>query len=122
MRPKVDKDLQLAALASAQHGVVARWQLLRLGLSGEAVKRRSAARRLHPLHRGVFAVGHTALKAEGRWMAAVLALGGDAVLSHETAAGAWDLRRLGSGAIHVTVPSTAGRKRRRGIRLHRSRR
>ncbi len=54
-------------------------------------------------------------------MAAVLALGGDAVLSHATAAGAWDLRRLGSGAIHVTVPSTAGRKRRRGIRLHRSR-
>ena len=69
----------------------------------------------------MYAVGHTALKAEGRWMAAVLALGGDAVLSHATAAGAWDLRRLGSGAIHVTVPSTAGRKRRRGIRLHRSR-
>ena len=69
---------------------------------------------------GCYAVGHTALKAEGRWMAAVLALGGDAVLSHATAAGAWDLRRRGSGAIHVTVPSTAGRKRRRGIRLHRS--
>jgi very-short-patch-repair endonuclease len=53
-------------------------------------------------------------------MAAVLALGGNAVLSHATAAGAWDLRRRTSGAVHVTVPSTAGRKRRRGIRLHRS--
>ena len=54
-------------------------------------------------------------------MAAVLALGGDAVLSHATAAAAWDLRPVGSGATHVTVPSTAGRKRRAGIRLHRSR-
>ena len=54
-------------------------------------------------------------------MAAVLALGGDAVLSHATAAAAWELRPVGSGATHVTVPSTAGRKRRAGIRLHRSR-
>ena len=53
-------------------------------------------------------------------MAAVLALGGNAVLSHATAASAWDLRRRTSGAIHVTVPSTAGRKRRQGIRVHRS--
>jgi very-short-patch-repair endonuclease len=54
-------------------------------------------------------------------MAAVLALGDNAVLSHATAAAAWDLRPRGSGAVHVTVPSTAGRKRRAGIRLHRSR-
>jgi very-short-patch-repair endonuclease len=67
----------------------------------------------------VFAVGHTALKVEGRWMAAVLALGGNAVLSHATAAAAWELRQR-TGTIHVTVPSTAGRKRRRGIRLHRT--
>ena len=121
MRPKVDTDLQLTALATAQHGVVARSQLLTLGFSADAVKRRAAAGRLHRLHRGVYAVGHTALRVEGHWMAAVLALGGDAVLSHGTAAGAWDLRRRGSGAIHVTVPSTSGRKRRDGIRLHRSR-
>ena len=54
-------------------------------------------------------------------MAAVLALGGSAVLSHATAAAAWDLRPIGSGAIHVTVPSAVGRNRRAGIRLHRSR-
>ena len=112
---------EIASLAGGQHGVVARWQLLRLGLSEGAIDRRLAAGRLHRLHRGVFAVGHTALRAEGRWMAAVLALGGDAVLSHATAAAAWDLRPLISGAIHVTVPGTAGRKRRAGIRLHRSR-
>jgi very-short-patch-repair endonuclease len=121
MRPKLDTDRVVAGLAGGQHGVVARWQLLALGLSSEAVKRRVAAGRLHRLHRGVFAVGHTALGADGRWMAAVLALGGNAVLSHDTAAAAWDLRRGGSGAVHVTVPSTAGRERRAGIRLHRSR-
>ena len=58
---------------------------------------------------------------EGRWMAAVLAAGKDAVLSHATAATAWNLRPPGAGAIHVTVPGDPGRKRRRGIRIHRSR-
>ena len=53
-------------------------------------------------------------------MAAVLALGGNAVLSHATAAAAWELRQR-TGTIHVTVPSTAGRKRRADIRMHRSR-
>jgi hypothetical protein len=54
-------------------------------------------------------------------MAAVLAAGDSAVLSHATAAGAWDLRPLGSGAVHVTVPGDPGRDRRRGVRIHRSR-
>jgi predicted transcriptional regulator of viral defense system len=119
MRGKVDTDHRIASLATAQHGAVARWQLETLGLSMDTIDRRLAAGRLRPLHRGVFAVGHTALKVEGRWMAAVLALGGNAVLSHATAAAAWELRQR-TGTIHVTVPSTAGRKRRRGIRLHRS--
>ncbi len=54
-------------------------------------------------------------------MAAVLAAGTDAVLSHITAGGAWVLRPLGAGLIHVTVPGDGGRKRRPGIRIHRSR-
>jgi very-short-patch-repair endonuclease len=57
------------------------------------------------------------LTIEGWWMAATLATGG--VLSHATAAAAWDLRPRGS-AVHVTVPGDAGRKRRKGIRIHRS--
>jgi very-short-patch-repair endonuclease len=113
-------DLGIASLAGAQHGVAARWQLVALGLGDDAVDGRLARGRLHPLHRGVYAVGHTALKPEGRWMAAVLALGGNAVLSHSTAARAWDLRPS-AGAIHVTVPGDAGRKRRTGLRVHRSR-
>jgi predicted transcriptional regulator of viral defense system len=117
MRPKVDKDLELAALASAQHGVVGSRQLLALGLSAQSIKRRVRRGRLHPIHRGVYAVGHTVLTVEGRWMATTLATGG--VLSHATAASAWDLRPSRSGLIHVTV-GTAGRVGRRGIRLHRS--
>ena len=54
-------------------------------------------------------------------MAAVLAAGNDAVLSHTTAGGAWAIRPLGAGLIHVTVPGDVGRKRRQGIRIHRSR-
>ena len=110
----------IAALANAQHGVVARWQLRALGLSNTAISR-SAAGRLHRLHHGVYAVGHSVLTREGRWMAAVLAAGTDAVLSHITAGGAWALRPLGAGLIHVTVPGDSGRKRRPGIRIHRSR-
>jgi very-short-patch-repair endonuclease len=119
MPRKVDTDATIAGLAAAQHGVVSRSQLLRLGLRSAAVDHRIRRHVLHRLHQGVFAVGHPVLTVEGRWMAAALATGG--VLSHTTAAAAWDLRRRGAGAIHVTVPGTAGRKRREGIRVHRSR-
>jgi REase_MTES_1575 len=100
--------------------VVSRAQLLVLGLSGAAIDRRVRAGRLHLLHRGVYAVGHRVLTIEGRWMAAVLAAGRGAVLSHASAAMAWELRRTASALIHVTVPGDPGRKRRKGISVHRS--
>jgi hypothetical protein len=112
---------EIAALAGAQHGVVARRQLAALGISAQSIDRRLRRARLHLVHRGVYAVGHPALRIEGRWIAAVLAAGKDAVLSHITAAGAWAMRPLGGGAIHVTIPGDPGRKRRPGIRIHRSR-
>ena len=121
MRPKRATDLELARLATAQHGVVARQQLLMLGFNEGWVKRRVRGGRLHLMYRGVYAVGHRSLTVEGRRMAAVMAAGRDAVLSHATAAGAWELRRPGSGAIHVTIPGDAGRRRRPGLRVHRSR-
>jgi very-short-patch-repair endonuclease len=117
MRPQRDTDREIAAIAGRQYGVVGRRQLLALGVGEDAIKRRLAAGRLHLLHRGVYAVGHTVLKVEGRWMAATLATSG--VLSHASAAAAWDLRPLGAGAIHVTVQ--ANRRRRAGLRIHRSR-
>jgi very-short-patch-repair endonuclease len=113
-------DLRIAALADAQHGVVSRSQLLILGLGRHRIERRLAAGRLQALHRGVYAFGHRALTIEGRWMGAVMACGNTAVLSHATAAAAWDLRPTPDGAIHVTVAGDGGRKRRAGIRLHRS--
>jgi very-short-patch-repair endonuclease len=76
---------------------------------------------LQEIYPGVYAVGHRVLTIEGRWMAAVLACGQGAVLSHATAAAAWDLRPVGSGAIHVTIPASARRRAPKGIRLHRSR-
>ena len=121
MGSKGATEPEIAALADAQHGVVARAQLLVRGFTAREIDRRQAAGRLHAVHRGVYAVGHRVLTVEGRWMAAVLAAGRGAVLSHASAAMAWDLRRTSSGLIQVTVPGDAGRKRRPGLKLHRSR-
>ena len=83
-----------------------------------AIDRRIASGRLHPLHRGVFAVGHRVLSLKGRWVAAVLASGPGAVLSHVTAAALWSMRSAGSGPIHVTLAQQ--RRSTRVIRRHRS--
>jgi hypothetical protein len=117
---KSARDREVAAIADAQHGVVARAQLVEVGLTRREIGEWVVSGRLIRLHRGVYAVGHERLRAQGRWMAAVLASGDGAVLSHQDAAALWELRQVGSGAIHVTVPGHAGRKRRAGIRLHRS--
>src|SRR3954454_1840875 len=114
-----DTDATIAALAGAQHGVVARPQLLQAGLTAREIQRRMESARLQILHRGVYAVGHKVLTLHGHWMAAVLACGPDAALSHTTAAAARDLRRAGT-AIHVTVPGRGGRQAPRGVTLHRS--
>src|SRR4051812_25632030 len=112
-RPR-SPDAAVAALAGRQHGVVARRQLAALGLRSAAIDRRVAAGRLHPIHRGVYAVGHTVLALRGRWMAAVLAAGPEAVLSHRAAAALWAIRP--GTWIEVTAPHAP---RRRGIVGHR---
>ncbi len=115
----LDIDRRIAALASAQGGVVSREQLRELGIARGAIGKRLRGGRLHPIHRGVYAVGHRVVSREGRWRAAVLAAGPGAVLSHASAAAAWDLR--GAGArIHVSV-GPGGRAKRAGLVLHRRR-
>src|SRR4051794_13965649 len=104
MRRKSAKDLDIAAFADAQHGVVSRAQLLQAGLTRNEIDHRAETGRLIRLYRGVYAVGHQRLTVQGRWMAAVLACGPGAVLSHQSAGALWDLRRSASGVIHVTVP------------------
>jgi predicted transcriptional regulator of viral defense system len=67
------RDNELAALAATQHGVVSRAHVKACGLSDRAIVERVRAGRLHRIHRGVYAVGHTALRGEGRLLAAALA-------------------------------------------------
>ena len=108
-------DRSLAELARRQHGIVSRVQLAALGLSSTAIQGRVKRGRLHRVHRGVYAVGHTALTRNGRFMAAVLACGEGAALSHFSAAVLWGLVQARGQPIHVTV----GKRRRcRGIVVH----
>jgi very-short-patch-repair endonuclease len=105
------------ALARSQHWVITRAQLLALGFGPDAIKHRIERGRLHPTWRGVYAVGRRELTREGWWMAAVLACGPDAVLSHQSAAELWGIRAGEGGPIHVTVPASLTR-RRPGIVVH----
>jgi hypothetical protein len=118
MRRQLDTDRAMADLATRQHGLITRAQLLACGLQPAAIDRRVRARRLHVVHRGVYAVGHRALTQEARWLAAVLACGPLAVLSHGAAARLWGLLERWDG-IDVSVPSAAGRSGPVDVRVHR---
>jgi hypothetical protein len=112
-------DQALAELAHRQWGVVSLAQLQALGLGGRAVQLRAQTGRLRRLYRGVYAIGGAALPREGRGLAAVLACGDGAVLSHTSAAVHWGLLTYDPPQPHVTAPaSKAGAP---GIRLHRTR-
>jgi len=113
-----ERDAKIWVLVRRQHGAIARRQLLHLGLSARQVERRIAAGRLHPVWRGVYAVGRPLLDRRGRWMAAVLACGPDAALSHGSAAALWGFGVEKKDAIDVSVP--AGRRSGlHGLRVHR---
>jgi very-short-patch-repair endonuclease len=112
----------LSRLATRQHGVVARRQLLELGFGEEPIKLRLDAGRLNSLHVEVYAVGHMRLSRYSHWLAAVLAYGDAALLSHRAAATLWGLSGSRFKAVDVTAP--AGRQgvaRRNGIWIHRGR-
>jgi very-short-patch-repair endonuclease len=106
----------VARIARDQHGVVARRQLKALGLNGGAIGWHLRTGRLHVIHRGVYAVGRSTLDRHGQWMAAVLAYGDDAVLSHRSAGALWGILQP-RGPVDVTSPS--GRHGRSRIKLHR---
>ena len=93
----------IAALAAGQHGVVSHAQLVERGVGRGAIKHRVAVGLLLPLHRGVYAVGHQALRREAWWMAAVLAAGPDAALSYRSAAEFWAIRQSARARIEVSV-------------------
>jgi very-short-patch-repair endonuclease len=105
-------------LAATQHGVIALFQLVALGYSLRSIKHRVATGRLHPIHRGVYAVGRRELTRKGEWFAAIVACGDGAALSHQSAAALWAIRAESGRRIHVSVPRSAD-PRHPGIEVHR---
>jgi very-short-patch-repair endonuclease len=105
-------------LACAQYDVIARAQLLYLGFHRRAIEHRLASGRLHPLFAGVYAVGRPTVSQRGMWMAAVLACGPYARLSHGSAVALMGIEGHAGNDIDVSIPSTA-RRRPRGIVVHR---
>lgn len=131
-RKSVHRNFALADIAERQYGVVTAAQLRSIGMSDNAAQARARRGSLHRIHRGVYAVGHAALSAESRLLAAVLAIGGgpgdasgkvldcfSAAVSHRSAAFLWGLAR-DAGPVDVIVRRAGGRGRRAGIRVHRS--
>jgi hypothetical protein len=107
---------ELAELARGQYGVVATRQLERVGYSRNSISQMAAAGRLHPIHRGVYAVTPAPLDWHGRCLAAVLAAEPVkpaliSVASHQSAAWLWGLLRTRPDAIHVTAPTRRRAKR-----------
>ncbi|HEY5431663.1 MAG TPA: type IV toxin-antitoxin system AbiEi family antitoxin domain-containing protein [Solirubrobacteraceae bacterium] len=109
----------MSALAARQHVVFGLDQVVALGLTAGAVHKRTRAGRLHRIHRGVYSlVPRELLTREGRFMAAVLACGSQAALSHRSAAILHGLISPPAPEIQVTAPT---RRSAPGIRIHRSR-
>ncbi len=116
-----ERDRALADLAGRQWGVVSRTQILGLGFGDTAIAVRLRRGRLHRVHPGVYTVGHRVLGREGRWLAAVLATGDGALLSHRSAADLWELLPAAGGLIDVTTPMR-GRRSTGTIVVHQTRR
>jgi hypothetical protein len=113
-------DQAISNLSLEQQGVFGFDQLLALGLTPRAVHARATAGRLHRIHHTVYSlVPKELLKREGLYMAAALACGPGAVLSHRSAAALLELRDWGHTKIEVTVPRRSAR-RHDGVKVHRS--
>jgi predicted transcriptional regulator of viral defense system len=117
MQPELLTPLPI--LAREQHGVASLAQLRALGWSRQRVRTAVAHGLLVPVTRGVYAVGHQPLGARTLWMAAVLALGPGAVLSHISAAMLWGLLAVRQVRPHVTTPRHA--QSRDALVVHRTR-
>jgi hypothetical protein len=113
-------EMAIRALAARQHGVVARRQLLALGLGAKAIAYRVRTKRPIRLGRGVYALGHAELRREGRVLATVLACPDGTVLSHRSAAAVLGIRPWSGTFVELTVRGHGGQTARPGLRVHRS--
>src|SRR3954452_17849717 len=116
MAPKIGQR-SIWDLIRRQHGVITRMQLLARGITDDGIRHRLACGRLRRVYPGVYAVGQLELTQEGRWMAAILACGEGAALSHDSAAALWRLAKRPPEPIHVSVLSRS--RSRNGIEVHR---
>jgi hypothetical protein len=98
-----DRDGAFTALAARQHGLAKRRQLMALGFGRHEIAHLRKRRRMRLAHRGVYAVGPRRLTRAGRWMAAVLAVGPDAVVSHRSAGALWGMIGRDGGDVEVSV-------------------
>jgi hypothetical protein len=113
------RERAIQELAARQHRVVSLPQLTALGLTPSAVRNRVAAGKLRRVHHGVYAVGLAPISIEATHMAAVLACGPGAALSHRSAAAHLGLRPCSRPSVDVTAPGRSG-KARKGIDVHRA--
>lgn len=118
-RSRHASELRVARLATAQHGVVTRTQLLAAGVSSDGIKHRISTGRLHQMHRGVYAVAYLPRgNPFAAAIAAVLACGPEAVVSHRSAAALWEIGPPPEGPVEVSAP---GKHHHPAIRHHRAR-
>ena len=115
--PQRRADEIVFALAARQHGVVSRQQLLAAGVPPDWIERRRRSGNLRTLHAGVYRVGPLDAPRTPE-MAAMLACGDSARVSHESAAALWGISRNAGSPVHVTVEN--GKRTRPGIRIHRA--
>ena len=114
----VHPDAVVGWIAERQHGCASAPQLRWAGLGQTATRHRLRTGRLHRVHRGVYAVGHRSDGPLHVAAAALLACGPRAVLSHWSAAAAWNISAHLTDAVDVSVPRHRGPSR-EGIRVHR---
>lgn len=112
------REQRLVQVANRQFGILHQRDLRAEGLDRNDIATRVATHRLTRLHHLVFAFGHTALRDEGWWLAALMACGGRTVLSHYSAAAyhRWPIVPP-DGDAHLST--TASHRSREGITIHR---
>jgi very-short-patch-repair endonuclease len=116
-------DRRIGEIVRLQRGLVSRSQLAAAGIQPGAIEWRLEKGRLYPVHRGVYSFGFSKLAPLGRETAALLAVGGDAVLSHHSAASVWGLCPDRGDEEPVDVLTGARQVRRRsGVITHRTNR
>ncbi|MGI8580046.1 MAG: DUF559 domain-containing protein [Solirubrobacteraceae bacterium] len=107
----VDRNVRVAQVAAAQRGVITSQQLANLEFAPSSIRRKVAAGTLHRIHRGVYLLGHTAAAPLAFELAALLACGPTAALSHWTAAALYRILARTDGPIHLTIPDRRCRPR-----------